>query len=63
MIPAEKAMQIHVLVEPLPDGRGFRARAGEPFPVAAESPDRAAAVDEVRRRLDALVIRPARWWR
>jgi hypothetical protein len=55
MVPAESAMQIPVLVETLPDGRGFRARAGEPFLVAAEAPDRAAAVDEVRRRLDALV--------
>jgi hypothetical protein len=47
-------MQIPVLVEALPDGRGFRARAMEPFQVAAESADRAAAIDEVRRRLDEL---------
>jgi hypothetical protein len=48
-------MQIPVLVEPLPDRRGFRARAIEPFHVTAESTDRAAAIDEVRRRLDELV--------
>lgn len=48
-------MQIPVLVEPLPDGRGFRARAGEPFHITAESADRAAAIDEVRRLLDELV--------
>jgi hypothetical protein len=54
-IRSENAMQIPVLIEPLPDGRGFRARAIEPFQVAAESVDRSAAIDAVRRRLDELV--------
>lgn len=48
-------MQIPILVEPLPGGRGFRARAIEPFHVAAESADRGAAIDEVRQRLGELV--------
>ena len=43
-------MQIPVLIEPLPDGRGFRARAGEPFRIAVEAPDRERAVDEVRQQ-------------
>jgi hypothetical protein len=51
----EKAMQIPVLVEPLPDGRGFRARAGEPFDLSAEGPTKAAAIrgvqDAARDRL------------
>jgi hypothetical protein len=49
-------MQIPILVEPLPDGRGFRAKAGEPFGITAESPDRAGAINEVRRHLDDLVV-------
>jgi hypothetical protein len=49
-------MQIPVLIETLPNGRGFRARAGEPFEITAESPDRTGAIDEVRRQLDALII-------
>jgi hypothetical protein len=49
------AMEIPVLVETLPQGRGFRARSGEPIAVCAESADRANAIEEVRRKLDALV--------
>ncbi len=35
-------MQLPVLVEPLPDRHGFRARLGEPFNLSAE----AAALDQ-----------------
>ena len=49
-------MQIPILIETLPDGRGFRAKAGDPFSVAAEAHGRGAAIDEVRRVLDTLVV-------
>src|SRR5687767_10008323 len=49
-------MQIPILIEPLPDGRGFRAKAGDPFGVSAEAPDRDRAIDQVRRRLDELIV-------
>ncbi|MBO0696788.1 MAG: hypothetical protein J2P46_00200 [Zavarzinella sp.] len=42
-------MQIPVLVEPLPDGRGFRARAGEPLDLSAEGPTKAAAIRELQQ--------------
>jgi hypothetical protein len=42
-------MQIPVLVEPLPDGRGFRARAGEPLDLSAEGPTKAAAIQALRQ--------------
>jgi hypothetical protein len=48
MVPMESGMQIPVLLEPLPDGRGFRARAGEPFDLSAEGPTKAAAVQGLR---------------
>ena len=41
-------MQIPVLIEPLSDGRGFRARAGEPFDLSAEGPTKAAAIQELQ---------------
>ena len=41
-------MQIPVLIEPLPDGRGFRARAGEPLDLAGEGPTKAAALRELQ---------------
>jgi len=48
-------MQIPILVDQLPNGRGFRARAGEPLAISAEAPDRSTAISEVVRKLDALV--------
>jgi hypothetical protein len=42
-------MEIPVLVEPLPDGRGFRARTGHPFDLAAEGPTKAAAIQQLQR--------------
>jgi hypothetical protein len=51
-VPAEMIMQIPALVEPLPDGRGFRARAGEPFDLSAEGPTRAAAIRELQQAAD-----------
>lgn len=31
-------MQIPILVEPLPNGQGYVARAGEPFAIRVEGP-------------------------
>jgi hypothetical protein len=42
-------MQIPVLIEPLPEGRGFRARAGEPLDLSAEGPTKAAAIQELQQ--------------
>jgi hypothetical protein len=48
-------MQVPVLIESLPNGKGYRARAAEPFSVSAESLDRDVAIDEVRRKVNDLV--------
>lgn len=52
-------MQIPVLVEPLPDGRGFRARAGHPIDLAAEGPTRAAALHELEQATQGRLARGA----
>jgi hypothetical protein len=43
------AVQIPVLVEPLPDGRGFRARSGEPLAMSAEGPTKDEAMRELQK--------------
>ena len=43
-------MHIHVLIEPIADGR-FRARAGEPFSASAEG----TSADEATRQLENLL--------
>jgi hypothetical protein len=48
-------MEIPVLIESLPNGKGYRARAAEPFSVSAESSDRDAAIGEVRKKVNDLV--------
>jgi hypothetical protein len=55
VVTARRAVEIPILIEALPDGRGFRAKAGEPFHVSAEAPDRSTAIDVVQRRLTELV--------
>ena len=45
-------MQIPVLVEPI-DGKGYRARGGEPLPLVAEGPTREAALAKLREQLQA----------
>lgn len=42
-------MQILVVVEPLPNGRGFRARASELLDLSAEGPTKAAAIQELQK--------------
>jgi hypothetical protein len=44
-------MQIPVLVERLP-GKGFRARGGEPFALAAEGATRDEAVERLQEMID-----------
>ncbi|HJZ92783.1 MAG TPA: hypothetical protein VKE40_18055 [Gemmataceae bacterium] len=44
-------MSIHVLVEPLPDGSGFRARTGSPLDLTATGPTPESALDEIGRQL------------
>src|SRR4051794_40101253 len=41
-------MQIPILIEPLPDGRGFRAKTGDPLGLAAEGPTKAEAVRQLK---------------
>jgi len=45
-------MQIPILIEPLPDGRGFRAKAGDPFSLSAEGPTRDEAIRCLRAQLN-----------
>ena len=56
VVTARMPMQIPVLVEPMPNGGGFRAKTGEPFSVSAESTDRNGAIDEVRKKLDEMIV-------
>jgi hypothetical protein len=46
------SMQIPVLVEPI-DGRGFRARGGEPFALSAEGATREEALRNLGAQLEA----------
>jgi hypothetical protein len=55
LLQEDDTVEIPVFVEALPDGRGFRAKASEPFDVAAESKDRSIAIAEVKGKLEALV--------
>jgi hypothetical protein len=48
-------MQIPILIEALPSGRGFRARTSAPFPIDVESSDKASVIAEVKRTFDHLV--------
>ena len=43
-------MQVTVLVEPLADGTGYLARAGEPFSVSVEGSTRPEAVSALETR-------------
>jgi hypothetical protein len=45
-------VQIPVLIEPI-DGRGYRARGGEPLPLTAEGPTREAALAQLKEQLQA----------
>ena len=45
-------MHIPVLIEPI-DGKGYRARGGEPLPLVAEGPTREAALAKLREQLKA----------
>jgi hypothetical protein len=47
MIDGEVAMQIPILIEPLPNSKGFRARTGEPLSLSAEGATRDAAVHQL----------------
>ena len=47
-------MEIAVLIEPTAGG-GFRASCGEPLPSTAEGPTREAALDGLRRQVEARV--------
>jgi hypothetical protein len=53
----EAVVRIPILIETLPAGRGFRARAGAPFSVEAESSEKASVVAEVKRAVDNLLAR------
>ena len=44
-------MPMHVLVEPLPDGTGFRARTGAPLDLTATGPTPEAALDDIGRQV------------
>jgi hypothetical protein len=55
LLQEDDVVEIPVFVESLPNGRGFRAQAKEPFDVTAESMDRAIAIAEVKSRLEALI--------
>jgi hypothetical protein len=44
-------MSINVLVEPLPDGAGFRASTGAPLDLTATGPTPESALDEIGRQL------------
>jgi hypothetical protein len=45
-------MNLTVLVEPISDG-GFRARSGDPLPLAAEGATEEAALQNLRAMIDA----------
>jgi len=55
MSALETEVQIPLLIESLPLGRGFRARAAAPFSVEAESSDKAAVIAEVTRAVDHMM--------
>jgi predicted RNase H-like HicB family nuclease len=47
-------VEIHVLLEPLPDG-GFRARSGEPLDLAAQGDTPDAALSNLRALIDTRI--------
>jgi hypothetical protein len=48
-------MEIPVLIEPLPNGQGFEARAGEPFAVTVRAPSEHEALSKLEAAVRARV--------
>ena len=52
-------MQIPILVNPLPDGRGFEARAGDPFDLVVERSTVLEAIDSLEAMMRAKLAQGA----
>ncbi len=54
-------MQIPILVEPLPDGRGYVAKSGEPLCVSANESTAEEAIQKVKELITDRFLRGARF--